>query len=619
MFCLMDVSASMDESTKDLAKRFFTLLYLFLTPQVRAGRARVHPPHRERRGSRRRQRSSTTEAGGTVVLSALELMDEIRRERYAERLEHLRARRRRTATNSAADPAKSARYLRETLLPLTRYYAYVELAEEELIRAHAVGRVRACSPRSSKTSRCSRASRREDIYPVFRNLFEQGASEPVSRRAARKASDWSFELIERYHGALPPLRRSSASTPIRTRSRSSPPSRCSTRMRAAGCRSAIRTGRTARSSSPTSSATGAASRASRTRSSSTPIPCIAYLMEENTMAMQALVIAHASYGHNSFLQGQLPVPQWTGATRSSTTCVYARSYIDGVRGEARRRRGRSVLDSCHALMTHGVDRYRRPAPPRCEAESARRADREATQRQVNDMWRTLPAPNARAKTAVGARFPTSRRRTCCTSSRSTRRCSSRGSARSSASCASSRNTSIRRRQTQVMNEGWATFWHYTLLNRLYDKGCLTDGFMIECCKTHTNVVYPAAVRSTYYRGINPYALGFAMYTDLRRICEQPDAEDREWFPDMAGSDWRRRSTTRCATSRTNFVAQYLSPKLIRDFRLFSIVDDETRRARSRRHPRRTGYRRVRSCCRTRAPDRLPDVQSSATTATAIAR
>jgi stage V sporulation protein R len=102
------------------------------------------------------------------------------------------------------------------------------------------------------------------------------------------------------------------------------------------------------------------------------------------------------------------------------------------------------------------------------------------------------------------------------------------------------------RQTQVMNEGWATFWHHRLLNSLYDDGFLTDGLMIEWLASHTNVI----AQRPWHRRLNPYALGFAMYTDIRRICEHPTDEDRDWFPDIAGSPGCRRWTTRCATSRT---------------------------------------------------------------------
>jgi len=88
-----------------------------------------------------------------------------------------------------------------------------------------------------------------------------------------------------------------------------------------------------------------------------------------------------------------------------------------------------------------------------------------------------------------------------------------------------------------MNEGWATFWHYTILNHLYDDGVVTDRFMIEFLQSHTGVVAQPDYNSRYYSGINPYALGFAMFTDIRRICENPTDEDKAWFPDIAGSNW----------------------------------------------------------------------------------
>ena len=131
------------------------------------------------------------------------------------------------------------------------------------------------------------------------------------------------------------------------------------------------------------------------------------------------------------------------------------------------------------------------------------------------------------------------------------------------------------RQTQVMNEGWATFWHYTLLNNLYEEGLVTDGFMMEFLQSHTNVVYQPPYFSRAYSGINPYALGFAMLRDFRRICEPPTEEDRRWFPDFAGSDWLKSLDFAMRNFKDeSFVAQYLSPKLIRDMKLFAVVDDD---------------------------------------------
>ena len=80
----------------------------------------------------------------------------------------------------------------------------------------------------------------------------------------------------------------------------------------------------------------------------------------------------------------------------------------------------------------------------------------------------------------------------------------------------------------------------------------------------------------HYNGINPYALGFAMFSDIRRICEAPTDEDRRWFPDIAGSDWL--DTLHFAMRNfkdESFVQQFLSPKVIRDLKLFSLVDDDS--------------------------------------------
>jgi stage V sporulation protein R len=126
-----------------------------------------------------------------------------------------------------------------------------------------------------------------------------------------------------------------------------------------------------------------------------------------------------------------------------------------------------------------------------------------------------------------------------------------------------------------MNEGWATFWHHRLLNQMYDDGFLTDGVMIEWLKSHTNVVYQPPVGHKAYSGINPYALGFAMYTDLKRICEDPTDEDRQWFPEIAGTPWLPALDQAMRNYKDeSFVGQFLSPKLMRDLRMFAIVDDE---------------------------------------------
>src|SRR3954462_3513618 len=120
-------------------------------------------------------------------------------------------------------------------------------------------------------------------------------------------------------------------------------------------------------------------------------PCIAYLMEENSLTMQALVIAHASYGHNSFFKGNYLFRTWTDAEAIIDYMLFAKNYI----AECERRHGveavELLLDSCHAIQNYGVDRYKRPAKLSMAEENARQNEREAyLQMQVNDFRRTLP-------------------------------------------------------------------------------------------------------------------------------------------------------------------------------------------------------------------------------------
>jgi len=131
------------------------------------------------------------------------------------------------------------------------------------------------------------------------------------------------------------------------------------------------------------------------------------------------------------------------------------------------------------------------------------------------------------------------------------------------------------RQTQVMNEGWACFWHYTIMNHMYDEGLINDAAMLEFMHTHTNVIAQPDFDSPYYSGINPYALGFKMMMDIRRICESPTEEDLQWFPDIANSDWQKTLDFAMRNFKDeSFIGQYLSPRLIREFRLFSVFDDD---------------------------------------------
>jgi stage V sporulation protein R len=308
-------------------------------------------------------------------------------------------------------------------------------------------------------------------------------------------------------------------------------------------------------------------------------PCIAYLMEENSLTMQTLVIAHAAYGHNSFFKGNYLFRTWTDADAIIDYMVFAKQYISDCEQRYGIEAVELLVDSCHALQNYGVDRYKRPAKISLAEEKERQEERERyLQSQVNDLWRTVPRREDVVSEEEVRRFPDEPQENLLYFIE-----------KYSPLLAPWEREIVRiirkisqyfypQRQTQVMNEGWATFWHYTILYQLFEEGIVGDGFMMEFLQSHTNVVYQPPVSSKYYNGINPYALGFAMMSDIRRICEHPTEEDKQWFPDIAGADWLKTLHFAMRNFKDeSFIAQYLSPKLIRDFHFFAILDDDSKK------------------------------------------
>jgi spore cortex formation protein SpoVR/YcgB (stage V sporulation) len=128
------------------------------------------------------------------------------------------------------------------------------------------------------------------------------------------------------------------------------------------------------------------------------------------------------------------------------------------------------------------------------------------------------------------------------------------------------------RQTKVMNEGCATFVHYKIMNRLFDKGLIGEGAMLEFLTSHTSVVFQPEFDDPRYSGINPYALGFEMMCDIERMATDPTVEDLEYMPEVAGcGDGLKALKNAWANFRDDsFIAQYLSPRLIRKMKLFKL-------------------------------------------------
>lgn len=305
-------------------------------------------------------------------------------------------------------------------------------------------------------------------------------------------------------------------------------------------------------------------------------PCISYLMEENTMAMQALVIAHACYGHNSFFKNNYLFKMWTSADAIIDYLVFAKNYIT----ECEERYGidevESLLDSCHALMNYGVDRYKHPTPLSIQEEKIRQQNRAMyLQTQVNELWRTIPVSKEAKEEQQKTRFPEEPQENILYFIEKNAPLLQPWQREIVRIVRKIAQYFYPQGQTKVMNEGWACFWHYTLLHALYDEGKVTDEFMLEVLQNHTNVIMQPAYNSPYFNGLNPYTLGYHMMQDIRRICEKPTEEDKRWFPHLANTDWLTSLDVAMRNFKDeSFIAQYLSPTLIRELKLFQIVDDD---------------------------------------------
>lgn len=311
-------------------------------------------------------------------------------------------------------------------------------------------------------------------------------------------------------------------------------------------------------------------------------PCISYCMEENTMTMQALVMAHAAFGHNHFFANNYLFKQWTDADGILDYLTFAKDYINHCEQRYGFDEVEALLDSAHALMSHGVDRYHRPEKLSAERERERvKAQQEYEERSFNDLWRTVPqgpvADTADEKdesdTLRGrARLPEENILYFLEKNSPTLKAWQREIIRIVRKIS---QYFYPQKQTKVMNEGFATFVHHYIMNRLWDKGMITDGAWMEFTQSHTNVVFQPDFDDPRYGGFNPYAIGFDMMQDIKRICENPTDEDREWF-DFAGNlDWRAVLLDAVTNYRDeSFILQYLSPTVMRKRKLFLVHDDE---------------------------------------------
>jgi len=172
MFCLMDVSGSMNETRKDMAKRFFILLYLFLTRHYEKTEVVFIRHHTQAAEVSEDEFFHSTESGGTVASSALSLMHQIIQQRYSPSEWNIYGAQASDGDNWLQDSTKCRALLVEKLLPVSRYFAYLQVAEESQTLWEEYTLVRKSQPHFAM----QKVTDASGIYPVFRELFKKGTA-----------------------------------------------------------------------------------------------------------------------------------------------------------------------------------------------------------------------------------------------------------------------------------------------------------------------------------------------------------------------------------------------------------------------------------------------------------
>ncbi len=312
-------------------------------------------------------------------------------------------------------------------------------------------------------------------------------------------------------------------------------------------------------------------------------PCISYLMDENSIMMMALVIAHAGFGHNYFFKNNYLFQEWTDASSIVDYLLFAKKYVTYCEEKYGAEEVEQFLDACHALELYGVDKYKRSRSSIKLNEHEKKLESMMFNAKNYDdvISSTVPKKQSDPKTdeheSKFANFENMEpeenllyflekkapyleewQREII---RIVRKVS---------------QYFMPQRSTQLGNEGFAVMVHYYIMNRLYEKGIVDEGFWLEFLESHTAVIGQPGYDHPYYGriGINVYALGFAIYMDIKRICMEPTDEDKEYFPWAGNGNWIETIKKAAKNYRDeSFIQQFLSPKVVRDFKMFSILDD----------------------------------------------
>lgn len=310
-------------------------------------------------------------------------------------------------------------------------------------------------------------------------------------------------------------------------------------------------------------------------------PSICYLMEDNSALMQCLVILHAAIGHSAFFKNNEQFKIHTNADTILEDLYEAKCYIQHCEeqyGESQVSRWLSIAQS---LQMWGVDTSPRPRA-RTEREKRERKLEliENYKQNSNELNDLIPYNAYMEKHHLERQLERTNEDLLFPEQNLLRFIADHSTAFPEAAknifriqCDINQYFYPQMR-TKLMNEGFATFWHYTLIHDFYEMGYITEGHMIEFYASHSGVTFQPKHTDHYYSGINVYALGFDMFRRLREVCENPTEADRKNMPLYAGTDWVKTNKDIAYSLRDEtFVQQCLHRDTAKKFEFFALQQD----------------------------------------------
>ncbi len=451
MFCLMDVSGSMGEREKDLAKRFYMLLHLFLKRRYKKVDVVFIRHTHDAQEVTEHEFFYSRQSGGTIVSTALDKMLEIQRERYATADWNIYAAQASDGYTQSGDARHCVDMLNQLIMPLCQYYAYIEIprrARDGSLRIRGFRRraVARLPHRGRGMEQLRDQAHRQaggHFSGVPRAVQEDGGGvmrcsyfpPPFTGRGTPKG--WRGEPPRTAGAYTSPLRRvaSLAAPPPQAgeERNAHDPAFCGLRMGFRHHRSHLQGDRGDRAQGYGARRLSQPDRDHLVEqmldaysSIAMPLmynhwsfgktfareevmyragysalayevvinssPCISYLLEENTMTMQALVMAHAAFGHNHFFKNNYLFPAMDQCRRHHGLSCLRQALHRRLRGALRPRRSRS--DAGLRPCPDGPGRVPLSPPAQAVQERVlekRRRRAEYEEESYNELWRTLPA------------------------------------------------------------------------------------------------------------------------------------------------------------------------------------------------------------------------------------